>query len=145
MRIFRIFGCLLLLSAALLLITRCAGTQTYTFKGTEQERSVVVIKDCKADPDLVKVKNNKPIHWEVDNSDNATYIVAFSSGDHPIQGSTAVVSVSLPDPPHTVKGGTGCSSVLPWLCGTYPYTLTQVLPNKSTTCKDPGVHVGPGG
>jgi hypothetical protein len=133
-----------LLTGPLIILGGCAETSTYPYKGVEVETSVVVIKDCVATPDLVKVKNNTPVHWEVDRNDQATYIVAFSSGDHPIQGSTAVVSVSLPDLPHTVKGGTGCSSVLPWLCGTYPYTLTQVLPNKSTVCKDPGVHVGPG-
>jgi hypothetical protein len=104
---------------------------------------VVVIKDCAATPDLVRVKNKTNVHWEVDKNDKATYIITFSGGP-PIQGSVPVVSASLQDNAHTVKGGMGCSSIFPSLCGTYPYKLTRVMPDASKTCPDPGVHVVPG-
>ena len=139
MKAFRLCGCLLL-TGTLLFLSGCAEAPTYTFKGAEQETSVVVIKDCASTPDLVKVKNKTPLHWEV--KDNATYIINFS-GSLPIQSSVPVVSASLPDSPHTVQGGTGCSSVFPSLCGTYRYTLTQVMNNVSKLCPDPGVHVVP--
>ena len=139
MRAFRLCGCVLL-TGALFILGSCAETSTYPYKGTEVETSVVVIKDCVATPDLVKVKNKTPLHWEV--KDNTTYIINFS-GSLPIQSSVPVVSASLPDSPHTVQGGTGCSSVFPSLCGTYRYTLTQVMPNVSKLCPDPGVHVVP--
>ena len=139
MRAFRLCGCVLL-TGALLIFGSCAETSTYPYKGAEVETSVVGIKDCVATPDLVKVKNKTPIHWEV--NDNATYIINFN-GSLPIQGTVPVVSAALQDSPHTVQGGTGCSSVFPSLCGTYRYTLTQVIPNVSKLCPDPGVHVVP--
>jgi hypothetical protein len=139
MRAFRLCGCVLL-TGTLLILGSCAETSTYPHKGAEVETSVVFITDCVATPDLVKVKNKTPIHWEV--KDNATYIINFN-GSLPIQGAVPVVSAALQDSVHTVRGGSGCSSLLPSLCGTHPYTLTQVMPNVSKLCQDPGVHVVP--
>jgi hypothetical protein len=131
-----------MVTGALLATIGCAKGENYTFKGIEEEKDVVSITNCVATPDSVIVKNKKQVHWEVKN-DNATYIITFN-GDNPTPDPPVVVSAKLQDKPHTVHGGFGCSSILPNACGRYPYTLTQVTLDNSTTCKDPGVHVGPG-
>jgi len=144
MRAFRLCICFAV-TGILIAIVGCGGRGAkYTFKGKEEEKDVVLITDCVAMPDSVIVKNKKQVHWEVDQNDKATYIIVFDI-DNPTQDPPIVVSAKLHDKPHTVHGGFGCSSILPDACGRYPYTLTQVTPDNSTTCKDPGVHVGPGG
>lgn len=140
MRAFRISSGLVLSLTPLL--AGCGAGAPYVTKGEEKQTAVVKIKDCTADPDSAIVKNKTPLHWEVDKKDPATYIVIFTP-DNPIQGATPVMSAKLMDFPRPVKGGFGCSSITPKLCGKFPYTLTQVLPDVSKPCPDPGVHVVP--
>jgi hypothetical protein len=138
MRIFRICCCLLLL-ASLLGILDCGGS-AYTKKGPEVEgnkvSNIVKISNCTATPDTVKVYKNDPLTWTADPPDGHQYSVKFN---HSTPLSTNTVPIGQTQ---TVIGDFWCNSlggIITNLC-VYPYDVIQ---DATTTCKDPGVHVGP--
>jgi len=141
MRAFRL--CLSALLAAILGLTGC-GPRAYVRKGPEKKSNFVTIKECVADPDTVRVAKGDTLTWKVDTLESSkyTYTIDFHS-KKPIKNSTAPTGQG-----QTITGDTSCT-LLGWIIPNnclFPYDLVQqdISTHISTTCHDPGVHVGGG-
>jgi hypothetical protein len=139
MREFKICGYLVLFGA-LLSAGGCSGVNSYLKKGPEKATNTVTINNCKADPDTALVPKGSTLTWMNDplESPPHVYTVKFR-GKKPIASMTAPIGQA-----QAIIGDFACSS-LGWISVShciYPYDLIQ---DGTTTCPDPGVHVGPGG
>jgi hypothetical protein len=131
----------LLLLATLFGIAGCTKTNNrtppYPYKN-EAKANTVIIDHCVATPDLVTVRENDALHWEVAKNDPETYTVAFTTRNV-IHEAPPVVSLKSPDKIHKVSNG--CNTATPGSCDKFPYLL--LTSSGADPCPDPGVHVVP--
>jgi hypothetical protein len=137
MRAFRICSCILL-AGALVGISGCGLSASYTAKGPEVVTNTVTITNCTATPDAASVNEGDSLTWTATPPDGHTYAVHFS-GRRPIPAADAPTAQ-----PQKITADKPCKASLGLLWCKYGYSVIQDPGTAHpTTCADPGVHVVP--
>jgi hypothetical protein len=97
------------------------------------KNKVVTVTDCQPSEDPVEVALDDTVQWDFGPSASRNYAIHFTDRS----------PFSTLDPPigqsHKVKGHFWCNSL-----GIHCYYEYVITKDGGKTCKDPGVHVGPG-
>jgi plastocyanin len=99
----------------------------------------VGITECTASPDTVTVHEGDQVHWQP--GDQHDYTISFSDQSEPT-ANPFKVKHGVSNPAHLIHGHSGCVKDAK---GEFDCKYSLTRDNETTPCKDPGIHIIPGG